>query len=310
MEFPGSDLVFMSSCDSGRARWSSRLPGVFLLFFFLLGGNPAFGQSSSGWITGPGTVSLAGVSRLVIPPGYRFGDATSARIFLAAAQSRTDGAQVGVLLPPIEQARDARGCWFILFSYADVGHVSDEAGDALNSGGGGADVAMGMLKANIKQINHRRKSEDWPTMEIAGWERPPEFNSTAHALTWAIRTEVQGQTAAYYNTRVLGRAGYLSAKMVIPPEQLGAVDDKYRSVLAGLSFIPGQRYQDFHFGEKVAGQTLTQLITGDAPPLSSHRLAHLLSLFSVSGASILAASVLTAKTMRRWRGGPIPVPAV
>src|SRR4051794_21765440 len=73
------------------------------------------------WTVGPAEADLGGGARLQVPSGYRFTGPDGARIWAQLCNNPYAG-ELGVLTPPV----GATSIWYVLFSYDDVGHVSDD----------------------------------------------------------------------------------------------------------------------------------------------------------------------------------------
>lgn len=209
------------------------------------------------WVKGPATGVLGNQAEIVVPKGYMFTQAEGTRTILEAMGNLTGSDELGLFAP-------VKGTdWFIVFSFDEVGYVKDDEKDKLD-----ADALMKTLKEGNKAGNEERKRRQMDTLELVGWERPPQYNNSTKNLEWCTRLRAKGGDTANYNIRILGRKGVMSANMVLSPEDVNKYLPKVQSLLGDFSYTDGQRYADWKSGDKVAEYGLTALIAGGGAALA------------------------------------------
>lgn len=214
------------------------------------------GPGDIDWIAGPATGDLGSVAEIRVPQGYIFADGKGARRFLELTQNIPGGTEVGVLLPWDETQPENAG-WFVIFDYADVGHVKDEEKDELD-----ADALLETLQEGTRLGNEERKKRGWATMELVGWQKPPFYDEATNNLTWATLGRSEGGESVNWSTRMLGREGYMTVDLVMGKDEVDAVVPRFTEVLRGFEYKSGQRYAEFREGDKVAEYGLAALVAG------------------------------------------------
>jgi uncharacterized membrane-anchored protein len=103
------------------------------------------------------------------------------------------------------------------------------------------------------------------TLTMVGWAVEPKYNETTNNLEWGtiIESENGGRTVNY-ETRLLGRHGFMNVTLLCDPEALDATLPAYQSLLTTFAYVPGKTYAEFRDGDKVAKYGLTALVAGGA----------------------------------------------
>ena len=203
-------------------------------------------------LLGPAEADLGGNAKVQVPVGHYFLDGNTIRQRMEAVGEPTSGNEVGFLSP-------TNGEWSVYFEYADVGYVKDDDKDKLD-----ADKLLKSLKKGNDQANEERKRNGIPPLLIEGWQQEPKYDAVTHNLTWCIRCTVQGEPLLNYNTRLLGRKGYMSVTLVCDPDKLSGTLTEYNGLLAGYKFNTGDTYAEYKPGDKVAKYGLGALVLGGA----------------------------------------------
>jgi uncharacterized membrane-anchored protein len=204
----------------------------------------------------------------------------------------------------VDDPKEADTGWFVVISYADVGHVNDEDKDTLNSDH--FDDMLATISQATNDANAERSRRGWTALNVDGWEEPPFYDEDTHHLTWAIRASSADGHVVNYNSRILGRAGMLNANMVVDPQTLADAVPAYRTLTKAIIFNSGQRYEEFRQGDRVARYGLIALITGGAAVVAVKSWGLILKI----GAFILVAlSAIGAKIRSLFRRKS-PQPAV
>jgi uncharacterized membrane-anchored protein len=226
------------------------------------------------WRRGPATVELgAGLATLELPKGTLFTGPEGARRLLER-MGNPPGAELG-LVAPLEMAKS----WFVLLAFEDVGHVEDGDRDRL-----AARPLLASLQQRAEDANALRAREGLRAVHVVRWYAEPRYDPRRHSLTWALEgSDDGGRPTVNYDVRFLGRRGTMSATLVTLAPALTAALPEAERLLAGFSFLPGNRYGDFRDGDKVAPFGLADLVAGG--PGATHAAAARAVLARVVAAS-------------------------
>jgi len=203
------------------------------------------------WEDGPGIGKLGTIAEIKIPAGYRFTGQDGARKWAELNENISSNADLGVLMP-----KDNAG-WFIVFIYEDSGHIADDEKSSLD-----AAAILESLREGTEAANAERGRRGWAPLELVGWQTEPAYEDRTHHLVWALRVRSNGQESINYNTKILGRTGFMSATLVVDPKQFDSAIAPSKQLLAGYQFTTGSKYAEWRSGDKVAQYGLTGLITG------------------------------------------------
>lgn len=210
------------------------------------GARPA-GLDRVNWVIGPAKVTLAEVAELEVPADYRFADAQSSRNLLERMGNPVPKNLVGFLVAPSAE-------WFALIELSEPGFVRDDDGAQLDS-----EAILGAIQRIAARQKEKQATPGAPAVEAVSWVMEPAYDSARHAVEWAIRAVSGGQAVVNYIVRHLGRTHILDFVGVVPerPELDLA---PLKQVAKAMYFKAGQRYEDFQAGDKVANNTLAQLL--------------------------------------------------
>jgi uncharacterized membrane-anchored protein len=246
----------VSADSTRRVGW---LVGLLACAWMMANVAPARAQEDSdslfdavNWQEGPCTGKLGDQAKIDLPAGYLFASAQDTRMLLEAMENPTDGSEQGSVFPE-------EGDWFVVFEFADVGYIKDDEKDDLD-----ADEILESLKDGNEEANKERKRRGWAPIEITGWASKPHYDPATHNLEWATLAVSDGMEGVNYNTRLLGRRGYMSVALVCDPEELDSALPVFKDLLKGFSFTSGNKYAEFRKGDKIAEYGLAALITGGA----------------------------------------------
>lgn len=201
---------------------------------------------------GPAEADLGGFAKLNVPAGQLFLDGSTTRQLMESVGEPTSGNEVGFLRP-------TNGNWSVYFEYADVGYVKDDEKDKLD-----ADKLLKSIKSGNDAANEQRQRNGIPPLIVEGWQQEPRYDPTTHNLTWCILASVEGKKLLNYNTRLLGRKGYMSVTLVCDPDELPSTLTDYNALLAGYKFNQGDTYAEYKSGDKIAKYGLGALVLGGA----------------------------------------------
>ena len=86
-----------------------------------------------------------------------------------------------------------------------------------------------------------------------------------HGRSRSPKTQAQqGGTSVNYNSRVLRSQGVISANLITEPQSLASVVPIYNTLVSDMTYVRGQKYEEFRSGDKVAKYGLIGLMTGGA----------------------------------------------
>jgi uncharacterized membrane-anchored protein len=202
---------------------------------------------------GPATIELGHELRLDLPGGYNFvGQPQAAELMKRMGNLHNDG-----LLGLIASA-DENESWFVTVRYDEEGYVRDEetvdAGELLEA-----------IKEGNEEANEERVKMGFKALHVEGWAEPPRYDRGQHHLVWALIARDDEGSSVNFNTRVLGRRGYVSLNLVTDPGELAKYRPQAAKLLAATHFKPGARYEDFdQKSDKVAEYGLAGLVLGGA----------------------------------------------
>jgi uncharacterized membrane-anchored protein len=205
-----------------------------------------------GVLHGPTTAKLGKVAQVEVPTGYIFLDGDATRAMMKRWGEPVSGSEVGMLSP-------TNGDWSVFFDFSDSGYIKDDDKDKLD-----ADKLLAAIKEGNEEGNKERRRAGNPPLNILGWEKPPHYDETTHNLEWAIRCESEGRPILNYNTRLLGRKGYMSVVLVVEPDALTKTLPEFKDLLANHKFSSGESYAEYKPGDKVAKYGLAALVLGGA----------------------------------------------
>lgn len=229
------------------------------------------------WRAGPATVALGHDLTVQLPAGDLFLASPEAGKLLERAGGFHNENLLGVIV-----AQDDERKWLVTLRYTEEGYVKD--GEKIDG-----DELLKALREGTEEGNKERQEKGFPPLHVVGWAEPPRYEKETHHLVWAARVKSDGaqQEDVNFNTRILGRKGYLSLNLVTPMASLEADKSDGAALLAVTSFDSGARYQDFQpKTDKVAEYGLGALVLGGA--------ALKLGLFAKAG-NFLIAGLLIAK---------------
>ena len=214
-----------------------------------------------GWAPGPVVANLADRATVSIPEGYYYLDAAATQRLLTTRRHTADGSELGTILRTGES-----GSWFAVFTYAGGGHVDDGEEGTLDP-----DALLTALQDDNQRVNTRRAEHGLPARDLQAWHRPPSYSASANRLTWSTRLVSGDEVMINYDVRLLGRDGFMSARLVTDPDSVLLSTSQFVEVLLTYAYNDGFRYADFRPGDQVAGAGLTTLIVTSPVPAATRR---------------------------------------
>ncbi len=204
------------------------------------------------WVKGPAKADVGTVAEFNIPSGYKYRSAAGARTFLEESRSQVPANLVGVLSP-------TAGGWWVVLTYAEIGHLKADAQGSLNPDS----ILAGYQAGALARQNADRAQQKAAPFSTAAWELAPAYDAKDQVLEWAVRAETGAggsERIVNHSVAFLGRQGVLQATAVYPYK--GFTDLRpIREILSSLVFKAGERYTEYRAGDKDASITLAQVIT-------------------------------------------------
>jgi uncharacterized membrane-anchored protein len=214
---------------------------------------PAQPVENMPWQAGPTKISLGHEIDLALPENYVFLGMPHADKLLRKFGSFHNEGLLGVVA-----AKDEKEDWFVVIDYDESGYVKDD--EKID-----ADDLIKSFREGVKEMNPEREKQGFPGLVIDGWAELPRYEKAAHHVVWGIlvsNTKNPNQSVNF-NTRILGRRGYVSLNLVTDPKQLATYKERATTLLASTTFREGSRYENFNKStDKVAEYGLVGLMLG------------------------------------------------
>jgi uncharacterized membrane-anchored protein len=212
------------------------------------------------WQIGPCVSELGDKAEMRVPEGYIFADGNDTRRLLEVMHNIPSGIELGFLAPKTLE-------WFLIFEFQESGYIKDDEKNSLD-----ADAILKSLREGTEKANEEKTKRGWDTMSIVGWQQPPRYNPATNNLEWAViaTAKANTETVVNWNTRLLGRSGVMSVKLVSEPDSLTKILPTYTDLLnTNFAYKTGNRYADFRQGDKVAQYGLSALVLGGAAAVAA-----------------------------------------
>ncbi len=232
---------------------------------------------------GPATAKLGSWASVEVPAEFIYTGSRGAKMMLEALGNPADGSNNGIVMP-----EDLSKDWFLVFTFEEIGYVSDEDSDDLDA----AEI-LTSLREGTEHGNEMRRQRGWPTIRIDGWVVEPHYDGASKNLEWGTElVDEQGNRSLNYKIDVLGRRGVMHIVLVADPEGYEPVLAQVRTLIKGFEYSSGQEYAAFEEGDKIAEYGLAALIAGGAAAvaLKTGFLAKFWKLI-VAGFAALAAGI-------------------
>ncbi len=154
--------------------------------------------------------------------------------------------------------------WYIVFEYDPVGYVKDDEKKNLD-----ADAIFKSIKEATEHSNQQRAQQGFTPVNLVGWQIKPHYDESPHNLVWALLGEEEGERIVNYNTRLLGRGGYMSVVLVTGLDTFESLIGNVNTILDGFEYQHGKSYAEYVKGDKIAKIGLTALVAGGAAAAAS-----------------------------------------
>jgi uncharacterized membrane-anchored protein len=238
---------------------------------------PSATEAPYHWQAGPKPLSLGHEVQLDLPAGYVFLGMPDADRFLKKNGSFDNEGVLGVVM-----SQDEKQSWGIILDYQEAGYVKDD--EKLDP-----NAILKSIKDGTEEGNKERIKNGFPALTVGDWTESPHYDHATHRLVWALPATSTNGTTINYNTRVLGRRGFVSLNLLSGADRIADEKSNAGTLLAATAFKNGARYEDFDKKtDKVAEYGLMGLILGGAGIAAVGKVGLLAKL----GALLLAAKKL------------------
>lgn len=243
------------------------------------------------WVEGPATVDLGDVAEIELGDDYLFLDGEDTIEFMEYVGEPVTGLEVGVVIPKAENEN-----WALLFEYDPIGYIREDEEESWD-----LDAVLESIRESTEEANKVRIEHGLPALTVIGWYEEPHYDADSHNLVWALLgeeadTQIQ---IVNYNTRLLGRHGYIAVNLIAEPATLATTRAYLDDIIAHFSWKQGKSYGEWVAGDKVAEIGLTALIIGGAGAAAVGLLGKIWK-FIVAG--VVAAGAAIGGLIRRLRG--------
>lgn len=195
-----------------------------------------------------------------------------------------DNSVLGMLFPAGESP--AMGSWGAAITFENSGYVSDDDAATIDY-----DELLANMQKETRSANLQRKKLGYPTVDLRGWAKRPDYDAARHHLIWAKDLMFSGEDTETlnYDMRVLGRKGVLSVNFIGTIHDLDGIETAAPEIMDVFAYQPGARYEDYVEGDKVAGYGIAALIAGGTAAVVAKKagLLAVLLLFLKKGWVIL-----------------------
>lgn len=205
------------------------------------------------WQEGPKPIELGHGVKLELPETHAFLAMPEAGELMKKMGNLYNDDLLGLVIPT---SRDED--YLVTLRFEDSGHVKDD--ESLDS-----KELLDSMHEGEEEYNEERKKLGFAPIHVAGWDEQPHYDRNQHQLIWGLVVESTDGASINYDTRILGRTGFVSLNLVTDKEHLAQYKPAGAMLLSRTAFEPGKRYGDFDAStDKVAEYGLTGLVLGGA----------------------------------------------
>ena len=200
-----------------------------------------------------------GAGELTVPKGFRYLDSAQAAFVMHKLWHNPPQESLGMLFPE-DRGPVSDNNWAYLIQFDPMGHVKDDDADDIKY-----DELLEEMQQDTEDENQKRTKQGYESVHLIGWGAPPFYDKNQHTLHWAklLRFGDGLEETLNYNVRILGRKGVLVFNAIAVPKQLPEIKASIPALLANVSFVKGQQYNDFSAGiDEVAAYGIGGLVAG------------------------------------------------
>jgi uncharacterized membrane-anchored protein len=212
------------------------------------------------WTVGPKKISLPHELTLDLGAKYIYLDIPQSQKLLTAGGNFHNEDSLGIVAANVGDAEEEsdEGTWSIYLDYEDSGYVKDD--EKID-----ADDLMKSLREGQEEANKERVEKNFAALNLQGWSDTPRYDKSLHHLIWGIRVQSTKAPApsVNYNTRVLGRHGFVSVNLVAKADKVDQFKPFASEILKSTTFNKGSTYEDVDKSkDKIAEYGLGGLVLG------------------------------------------------
>lgn len=190
---------------------------------------------------GPGTLLFQNIAKVNLPEGCLYLDGADPRVLVKRLQDPLIGGDLGSVI--------GENCTAV-FQFDPIGYVNDNEKDRLDP-------------AFLMNIIKKESAKGIQPIHIKGWHKKPCYDETTHTLEWIIAGKRDGEEILNVNTCILGRQGVMRITLITTQATITQDLPIYREWLKGFSYMPGQQYEAYRSGDKVAKYGLRDIVAGN-----------------------------------------------
>jgi uncharacterized membrane-anchored protein len=205
------------------------------------------------WQPGPKAIDLGHGAKLDLPESHAFLAQPDAGRLMEKMGNLYNDDLLGLVVSKNETDE-----YLVTLRYEESGYIKDD--EELDS-----QELLEAIREGEEEYNAERKKLGFTPIHAAGWDEQPHYDKQKHQLIWGLIIEAPDGGSINYNTRILGRAGYISLNLVTDKQHLAEYKPAGALLLSKTGFIDGKRYENFDSStDKVAEYGLTGLVLGGA----------------------------------------------
>ncbi len=262
----------------------------------------AFKGAADAAVKGPADIPLADEADLHLPDH---------RYWVPRAQGerllRAWGNQPGSNLLGLVAGVTDNHQWFATVTVTRDGFVKDDDAKDLDP-----EKLLAGLRQDAEASNQQRMAQGFSGIVLDDWMQRPSYDAVGKRLVWALPVRDVGGDAnsatINYNTRALGRDGYISLNLLTDTAHFAAEKPAADALLTDLAYRSGKRYQDFNVStDHVAEYGLAALIGVVALKklgLIALGTAFFLKFAKLGVIAVLGIGAAIRKFLRRDKGSP------
>jgi uncharacterized membrane-anchored protein len=207
------------------------------------------------WQEGPKPLDLGHGVKMDLPETHAFLGMPQAGELMKKMGNLYNDDLLGLVISKNEQESND---YIVTLRYEDSGHIKDD--ESLD----GKEL-LDSIREGEEEYNEERKKLGFSPMHAAGWDEEPHYDKAKHHLVWGLIIEAPDGGSINYNTRILGRTGFVSLNLVTDKQHLAQYKPAGALLLSKTGFEQGNAYADFNEStDKVAEYGLTGLVLGGA----------------------------------------------
>jgi uncharacterized membrane-anchored protein len=214
---------------------------------------PVEAGSNIPWQPGPKAIDLGHGAKLDLPDSHAFLAQPDAGKLMEKMGNLYNEDLLGLVVSKSEADE-----YLVTLRYEESGYIKDD--ESLD----GKEL-LESIQEGEDEYNAERKKLGFTPIHAAGWDEEPHYDKLRHELIWGLRIEASDGGSINYNTRILGRNGFISLNLVTDKQHLAEYKPAGALLLSKTGFDAGKRYADFNSStDKVAEYGLTGLVLGGA----------------------------------------------